>query len=99
MQKIEEDADYDAVDGITESIAKLWINNAEEFMNEAKKYPGQEKAVFDFYLKNKNAVESLKAPVFEEKIVDFVLAKAQLKEKIVSVQELYSFEEKKGSKK
>ncbi len=73
------------------------INKA--IMNEAKKYPGQEKAVFDFYLKNKNAVESLKAPVFEEKIVDFVLAKAQLKEKIVSVQELYSFEEKKGSKK
>ena len=73
------------------------INKA--IMNEAKKYPGQEKAVFDFYLKNKNAVESLKAPVFEKKIVDFVLAKAQLKEKIVSVQELYSFEEKKGSKK
>ena len=31
-----EDADYDAVDGITESIAKLWINNAEEFMEEAQ---------------------------------------------------------------
>ena len=28
-QSLREDADYDAVDGITESIAKLWINNAE----------------------------------------------------------------------
>lgn len=36
-------------------------------MDEAKKYPGQEKAVFDYYLKNKEAIEALKAPVFEEK--------------------------------
>ena len=37
-QSLREDADYDAVDGITESIAKLWINNAEEFMKEAEKF-------------------------------------------------------------
>ena len=37
-QSLREDADYDAVDGITESIANLWINNAEEFMKEAKKF-------------------------------------------------------------
>ncbi|WP_296798291.1 hypothetical protein [uncultured Methanobrevibacter sp.] len=37
-QSLREDADYDAVDGITESIAKLWINNAEEFLEEAKKF-------------------------------------------------------------
>ena len=37
-QSLREDADYDVVDGITESIAKLWINNAEEFMEEAKKF-------------------------------------------------------------
>lgn len=65
------------------------INKA--IMNEAKKYPGQEKAVFDYYLKNKEAVESLKAPVFEEKIVDYVLSQAQLKDKVVTVEELYSF--------
>ena len=35
------------------------INKA--IMNEAKKYPGQEKAVFDYYLKNKQAIEALKA--------------------------------------
>ena len=64
-------------------------------MNEARKYPGQEKAVFDFYLKNKNAVEALKAPVMEEKIVDAILSKAQISEKKVSVQELYTFDEDK----
>lgn len=37
-QSLCEDADYDDVDGITESIAKLWINNAEEFIEEAKKF-------------------------------------------------------------
>ena len=62
---------------------------------EAQKYPGQEKAVFDYYLKNKNAVEALKAPVFEEKIVDYILSKVGLKEKTVTAEELYSFEEDK----
>ncbi len=69
------------------------INNA--ILTEAKKYPGQEKAVFDYYLKNKEAVEALKAPVFEEKIVDYVLTQVKLNEKVVSVEELYSFDEEK----
>lgn len=74
------------------------INQA--IMNEARRYPGQEKAVFDYYLKNKQAVEALKAPVFEEKIVDHILSKATLTEKIVPVEELYSFDdEKKPAKK
>lgn len=67
---------------------------------EAQKYPGQEKDVFDYYLKNKNAVEALKAPVFEEKIVEHVLSQVSLKEKTVTAEELYSFEEdKKPAKK
>lgn len=74
------------------------INKA--IMNEAKKYPGQEKAVFDYYLKNKQAIEALKAPVFEEKIVDYVIGKSNVSEKIVSIEELYSFDEdKKAGKK
>lgn len=69
-------------------------------MAEARKYPGQEKAVFDYYLKNKQAVEGLKAPVFEEKIVDHILSKVKLKENKVSVEELYNFgDEKKPEKK
>lgn len=73
------------------------INKA--IMNEAKKYPGQEKAVFDYYLKNKQAIEALKAPVFEEKIVDYVIGKSNVSEKIVSIEELYSFDEDKKSRK
>ena len=43
------------------------INKA--IMNEAKKYPGQEKAVFDYYLKNKQAIEALKAPVLKKRLL------------------------------
>ncbi len=75
------------------TIAPEDINKA--IAAEARKYPGQEKAVFDYYLKNKEAVEALKAPIFEEKIVDYVLGQVKLNEKIVPVEELYSFEEDK----
>ena len=65
------------------------INKA--MMNEAKRYPGQEKMVIDFYMKNKQAMEALRAPAYEEKIVDHILSKAQLADKEVSVEELYDF--------
>ena len=58
-------------------------------MNEARRYPGQEQLVLDYYLKNKQAVEALKAPIFEEKIIDHILTLIKLNEKKVSVEELY----------
>ncbi len=73
------------------SIKPEDINEA--IMKEARKYPGQEKTVLDYYLKNKQAVEALKAPIFEEKIVDHIISKAQVEDKIVSVEELYNFNE------
>ncbi len=80
------------------SIKPEDINAA--IMNEAKKYPGQEQMVLDYYLKNKQAVEALKAPIFEEKIIDYIVSKVKLSEKTVSVEELYKFdEEKKNTKK
>ena len=69
------------------------VNKA--IMAEARKYPGQEREVFEYYLKNKQAVEALKAPVMEEKIVDFILSKVALTTKIVPVKDLYNFEEDK----
>ena len=60
----------------------------------------RKKLSFDYYLKNKQAIEALKAPVFEEKIVDYVIGKSNVSEKIVSIEELYSFDEdKKAGKK
>lgn len=68
------------------------INKA--IMNEAQRYPMQAKAIFDFYLKNKEAVERLRTQVYEEKVIDYVLSKVQTKEKKVTVEELYNFDEK-----
>lgn len=68
------------------------INKA--IMNEAQRYPMQAQAIFDFYLKNKEAIERLRTQVYEEKVIDFVLSKVEKKEKKVSVEELYNFDEK-----
>jgi len=59
-------------------------------ITEAQKYPGQEKQVFDYYSKNRQALESLRAPLFEEKVVDFILELAEVKDKSVSVEDLTS---------
>ncbi len=63
-------------------------------MAEAQRHPMQAKAIFDFYLKNKEALERLRTSVYEEKVVDYVLSKVHTKEKKVSVEELYNFDEK-----
>lgn len=74
------------------SVTQEDINKA--IMNEAQRYPMQAQAIFDFYLKNKEAIERLRTQVYEEKVIDFVLSKAETKEKKVSVEELYNFDEK-----
>ncbi len=51
---------------------------------EARRYPGQEKAVIEYFSKNAAAREQLAAPVLEEKVVDFILSRAAVKEKKVS---------------
>ena len=56
---------------------------------EARNFPGQEKAVFDFYAKHPEMLDRLRAPLFEEKVVDFILKAVKLTEKEVSVEELY----------
>ena len=55
---------------------------------EAMRYPGQEQAVFEFYQKNPQALESLRAPIFEEKVVDFIFTKAKITDQEVPLEEL-----------
>jgi trigger factor len=57
-------------------------------IREAQKFPGQEKEVFDYYSKNRNAVESLRAPLFEDKVVDYILELADVTEKEIPAEEL-----------
>lgn len=51
---------------------------------EAMRFPGQEKQVFDFFQKNPQAVASIRAPLYEEKVVDFVLEMAEVTNVTVS---------------
>ena len=55
---------------------------------EAGRYPGQEKQVLEFFRNNPQAVEGLRAPIFEEKVVDFVLELAKVTERNVAPEEL-----------
>ena len=57
-------------------------------MAEARRYPGQEGAVVNHYQRNPQALETLRAPLFEEKVVDYILGKAQITDKVVTVEEL-----------
>jgi trigger factor len=55
---------------------------------EAMRYPGQEQQIFDFLRQNPQAVEALRGPLFEEKVVDFILELAKVEERQVSLEEL-----------
>jgi trigger factor len=58
-------------------------------MEQMRRYPGQEQQVYDIYRQNPGALASLRAPLYEEKVVDFVLELADVSENKVSREELY----------
>lgn len=59
----------------------------------ARQYPGQEQQVWDFYRKNPQVMAQIRAPLFEEKVVDFICELAQVTEKTVSREELFKQDE------
>jgi len=59
----------------------------------ARQFAGQEQRVWDYYRQNPEALASLRAPIFEEKVVDFLLELADVTEKKVSRDELMKEEE------
>ncbi|GGO05840.1 trigger factor [Iodidimonas muriae] len=66
--------------------------NRDELMrrvaDEARRYPGQEREVFEFYTKNEQAMAQLRAPLYEDKVVDFILEMADLKDTEISLEDL-----------
>ncbi|OKH90100.1 trigger factor [Thalassospira sp. TSL5-1] len=60
---------------------------------EAQKYPGQEQAVIEFYKNNPQALQALQGPVYEDKVVDYIVELAKVEEKTVTVEELLKPEE------
>ena len=57
-------------------------------MMQARQYPGQERAFFEFVQKNAQMQQQLRAPIFEDKVIDFIAEGAKVTEKEVSKEEL-----------
>ena len=61
---------------------------SQAIMAQARQYPGQERAFFDFVQKNAGAQQQLRAPIFEDKVVDFIFEAAGVTETEASKDEL-----------
>ncbi|RYY16657.1 MAG: trigger factor, partial [Alphaproteobacteria bacterium] len=55
---------------------------------EAGRYPGQEQQVMEFFRKNPQAADGLRGPIYEEKVIDFILELATVEDKTVTPEEL-----------
>ena len=68
------------------TVSQEEINRA--IMDQARQLPGQEQMVIEHYRDNPQAMASLQAPIFEDKVVDFILEMAKVDEKEMSPEEL-----------
>lgn len=72
-------------------IANVTVGNDEmtrAMRQEAGRYPGQEQQVIEFFRKNPQAADGLRGPIFEEKVVDYVLGQAKVEDRTVTPEEL-----------
>ncbi|MFC5345348.1 trigger factor [Brevundimonas staleyi] len=67
------------------------LNNA--IMAEARNYPGQERMVLDFYRQNPNAAAQMRAPIYEEKVVDLIVELAKVTDTKITKEELLKEDE------
>lgn len=61
--------------------------------DQVRQYPGQEQQVFDYFRENPDAVSGLRAPIYEEKVVDHIMGLADVKDKKVDREELMKEDE------
>ena len=71
--------------------AEVEVSDAEmtqAIMNQARQYPGQERQFFEFVQQNQQMQQQLRAPIFEDKVVDHIFELATVKDKEVSKDDL-----------
>jgi trigger factor len=76
---------------------KVEVSDAEmtqAIMAQARQYPGQERQFFEFIQKNQQAQQQLRAPLFEDKVIDVILDRAQVTDKPMTKEELQAEIEK-----
>ena len=67
-------------------VAAEEVNQA--MLKEVRKYPGQERQVMEYFQQNQQAMAGIRAPIFEDKVVDFILEMAVVSERSVTPEEL-----------
>ena len=71
--------------------AEVEVSDAEmsqAIMAQSRQYPGQEKEFFEFMQKNEQMQQQLRAPIFEDKVVDHIFEQATVADKKVDKVEL-----------
>jgi len=70
------------------SINKITVTEkelTEGMINYASQYPGQEKQIIDYFKKNPASIETIRGPIFEQKIVDSIISKVKLKNEKIDI--------------
>ncbi|HTV34056.1 MAG TPA: trigger factor [Methylocella sp.] len=83
---------------LAEIGAKADIKVSDEEVNQAlikrvRAFPGQERVIWDYYQKNPNALTEFRAPLFEEKVIDYLLSQINVTDKKVSKDQLFKASE------
>ena len=60
---------------------------------EARRYPGQEQMVLEYFQKNPEAMQQISGPIFEDKVIDFILEMAKVSEVVITKESLYKLDE------
>ena len=77
-------------------IAEVQISEQEvqqALIREARNFPGQARQVIEFFQKDPNAMAQLRAPIYEDKVVDHILETAKVKEETISKEDLLKDDE------
>ena len=101
IERFDEPADRAALSGGIPALDQDTQRGAEARVTEQarglqaqlRQFPGQEKALIDYYRRNPDALASIRAPIFEEKVVDFLLELVKVTDKPLSREELMREEE------
>jgi trigger factor len=67
-------------------------------VEQARQFPGQEQQIWDYFRKNPQAMAGIRAPLFEDKVIDFILELADVSDKTVSRDELLADDEETTSR-
>jgi trigger factor len=76
--------------GARNQIAIIEEELSRAVLERVRQFPGQERKVYDYYRNNPQALAEIRAPLFEDKAVDYILELAKVTDKAVTPEELYA---------